>query len=101
MNKVDEMKVATAADNNGNISEDNDEDVDFHMSEPNTIQLTSEAIDHHHRHHQRRTQRLSDDDPYLSVGSKDRRVGLMDEKKSLMRFGDNFSDLLSDLVVNL
>lgn len=46
---------------------------------------------------------FSDDDPYLCVGSKDRRVGGHQHQQSarIRGCGDNFSDLLSDLVVNL
>lgn len=56
-------------------------------------------------HHRPDQMSFSDDDPYLCIGSKDRRVGVGHQHQQpitrIQGCGDNFSDLLSDLVVNL
>lgn len=80
---------------------DNDDNDDDHDDVQNHREDEDEFVHKQNGQPPNRPHRLSDDDPYLCVSSKDRRVGLGDVGSTLMRNGDNFSDLLSDLVVNL
>lgn len=99
-NQVPDLNPSSAMDEDqgGNVIHSANADVD---DDDNAFGNNRPTEHHHHHHHP--DQCFSDDDPYLCVGSKDRRVGGQHQHQTpRIRGGaDNFSDLLSDLVVNL
>lgn len=108
-NQAPNMNLAAALTDAAHQPNEEDDEEDSttvfgHHADVTGVDGTDEAFGND-RASNLRPQCFTDDDPYLCVGSQDRRVGnhrTQQERPERMRgCGDNFSDLLSDLVVNL